>query len=145
MGQINTGKVIVGGLLAGLIINISSFLANGVVFASQFEEMIADLGVEAPGGSEMAFYVIVGFIFGILAVWLYAAIRPRFGPGPRTAIIAGAVLWFLARAWPIVDYSLFLDTGVGLTVAGLAWTLVETLVAAVAGAWLYQEETATSA
>ena len=145
MGQINTGKVIVGGLLAGLIINISSFLANGVVFASQFEEMIADLGVEAPGGAEMVMYVTVGFIFGILAVWLYAAIRPRFGPGPKTAMIAGAVVWFLARAWPIVDFSLFLDTGVGLAVAGLVWTLVETLAAAVAGAWLYQEETATSA
>ena len=144
MGQINTGKVIVGGLLAGLIINMSSFLANAVVFASQFEEMIADLGVEAPSGAEMAIYVIVGFIFGILAVWLYAAIRPRFGPGPKTAMIAGAVIWFLARAWPIVDFSLFLDTGVGLAVAGLVWTLVETLVAAVAGAWLYQE-TATSA
>ncbi len=145
MGQINTGKVIVGGLLAGLIINLSEFLLNGVVLASQFEEMAADLGVEAPGGAQIAIYVTVSFIFGIVAVWLYAAIRPRFGPGPKTAMIAGAVLWFLARAWPIVDFSLFLDTGVGLAVAGTAWTLVETLVAALAGAWLYQEETATSA
>ena len=145
MGQITTGKVIVGGLLAGLIINISEFLLNGVVLASQFEEMVADLGVETPGGAVLAIYVIVGFIFGIVAVWLYAAIRPRFGPGPKTAMIAGAVLWFLARAWPMLDYALFLDTGVELAVAVIAWTLVETLVAAVAGAWLYQEETATSA
>lgn len=145
MAQINTGKVIAGGLLAGLIINISEFLLNDLVLASQFEAMIADLGVEAPGGAAIAIYVTVGFIFGIVAVWLYAAIRPRFGPGPKTAMIAGAVIWFLARAWPILDFSLFLDTGVGLAVAGIAWTLVETLVAALAGAWLYQEETATSA
>jgi len=89
--------------------------------------------------------VIIGFIFGIVGAWLYAAIRPRFGPGPKTAMVAGAVVWFLARARPIADYSLFLDIGVGLTVAMLAWTLVDTLVAAVAGAWLYQEETVTSA
>ena len=32
--------------------------------------------------------VIVDFILGILTVWVYAAIRPRFGPGPRTALTA---------------------------------------------------------
>ena len=65
--------------------------------------------------------------------------------GLLAGLIAGAVLWFLARAWPMLDYALFLDTGGGLAVAVIAWTLVETLVAALAGAWLYQEETATSA
>ena len=31
MGRINMGRVIVGGFLAGLIINISEFVLNGVV------------------------------------------------------------------------------------------------------------------
>ena len=30
---------------------------------------------------------------GLLLVWLYAAIRPRFGPGPRTATYAALVVW----------------------------------------------------
>src|SRR5437667_4515115 len=43
-------------------------------------------------------FVIGGFVLGVLLVWLYAAIRPRFGPGPKTSLIAGLVLWFLAYA-----------------------------------------------
>jgi hydroxyacylglutathione hydrolase len=30
---------------------------------------------------------------GLLLAWLYAAIRPRFGPGPATALRAGGFLW----------------------------------------------------
>jgi len=31
----------------------------------------------------------------VLLVWLYAAIRPRFGPGPATAAKAGVAAWFV--------------------------------------------------
>lgn len=40
--------------------------------------------------------VINGFLQGIATVWIYAAIRPRFGPGPKTAAIAAFVVWALA-------------------------------------------------
>ena len=36
---------------------------------------------------------------GIAAVWLYAAIRPRYGAGPRTAVIAGLAVWVMADLW----------------------------------------------
>src|SRR5207249_3963498 len=36
-----------------------------------------------------------GFLVGIFAVWLYAAIRPRYGAGPKTALCAGAAVWGL--------------------------------------------------
>ncbi|HSE60477.1 MAG TPA: hypothetical protein VLA99_17380 [Nitrospiraceae bacterium] len=29
------------------------------------------------------------------ALWLYAAIRPRFGAGPKTALYAGLGVWVL--------------------------------------------------
>lgn len=139
MAQINTGRVVLGGLLAGVIINVSQTVANVWVFASQFEEVTANLGVEPPGGSAIAIYVVFGFILGIAAVWIYAAIRPRFGPGVQTALIAGGAMWLLARAWPMTDFTVFLHLPVWLFVMGLIWTLVEALLATVAGAWLYQE------
>jgi hypothetical protein len=46
------------------------------------------------GGNQIAGFVINGFIASTARVWLYAAIRPRFGPGPATAIRAG-----LAGGW----------------------------------------------
>ena len=35
---------------------------------------------------------LVDFIYGLLIVFTYAGFRPRFGPGPRTAIIAGLTI-----------------------------------------------------
>ena len=34
--------------------------------------------------------------WAFVTVWLYAAIRPRFGPGPKTAICAGLIVWGLS-------------------------------------------------
>ena len=55
------------------------------------------------------------------------------------AVIAGFVMWLLARAWPITDIGVFLDMGTGLMVGGYVWTLVEAIIATAAGSALYQE------
>ncbi len=55
-------------------------------------------------------------------------------------MMAGVAVWVLARLWPMSDFTVFLSLPTGLVVWGLIWTLVETLAAVVAGAWLYQED-----
>ena len=72
-------------------------------------------------------------------VWLYAAIRPRYGTGAKTALCAGAAVWglgyLLAAVGPIALH-LFPRH---IMAIGLAVGLVEVLVGTVAGAWLYRE------
>jgi len=80
--------VVIGGLLAGLIINISETILNIPVLGAQFEAAMKALNLSPPGNGPIIVFVIGGFVLGLLLVWLYAAIRPRFGDGPRTAIIA---------------------------------------------------------
>ena len=41
MGKINFGRVLLGGLVAGLVINIGEYLLNGVVLAKQMEGTFA--------------------------------------------------------------------------------------------------------
>ena len=94
MGRINWARVILGGLLAGLIINIFEFIVNGVILAQDMAAAVSALGKQV-GGSQMAMFVAWGFLVGIFAVWLYAALRPRYGPGPKTALCAGAAVWGL--------------------------------------------------
>src|SRR5258705_363148 len=36
-------------------------------------------------------WVVLMLVMGFALVWLYAAVRPRLGPGPRTAITVGIV------------------------------------------------------
>ena len=143
MNTINTARVVLGGLVAGLVIDFGEFLLNGVILTAEMEAAMVRLNLPPVGGSAIATFVILGFALGIATVWLYAAIRPRYGPGARTALCAGAAVWFFAYVYPSVGMTV---TGVfppAMTLIGVLWGLVEMLVAALAGAWLYQEETST--
>ncbi len=88
MAKINWGRVFLGGLLAGLVINIFEYVTNGVVLAADWDAAMRALGRHLPM-SAIAVFVVGGFISGIAAIWLYAAARPRFGAGPKTAVLTG--------------------------------------------------------
>ena len=141
MGKVNLSRVIMGGVLAGIIINISEFVLNEKVMKTQWEEAMKALGKSMPqGGSVMMVWILWGFVVGIAAVWLYAAIRPRYGAGPRTAVRAGLAVWFftcLLTSIAMKNIGLF-----PISVLMLVWVLVESIVATVAGAWLYKEAAA---
>lgn len=138
MGRINWGRVILGGLVAGLILNAGDWLAHSTV-AAPFEERTRALGLSVSSAAITSF-IVFDFVIGIIAVWLYAAIRPRYGPGVKTAAIAGFVTWVLMA---LIGWAYPLGMGL-LTMSGyfmlVAWALVQFLVAAVVGAWLYKEE-----
>jgi hypothetical protein len=85
INKINWTRVLLGGLLAGLIINVFEFVTNGVVLASQWETAMKALGLSMSGSALIAF-TILGFLSGITAVLLYATTRPRLGPGAKTAV-----------------------------------------------------------
>ena len=90
MAQLNSSRVIVGGLAAGLVMNIIDATTNGFLLGAQWKAETAALnpGLLAKAESGTLGWVLVDFILGILTVWVYAAIRPRLGPGPRTALTA---------------------------------------------------------
>jgi hypothetical protein len=140
MSKINWTRVFFGGLLAGVIINVFEFVTNGVFLAAQWEAMMGSLGrTTVLSASGAIIFLIWGFLSGIGAIWLYAAVRPRFGPGIRTAALTGFAFWGLTTVLCALD-----ETGVGLYPARLQITLalvclVQSIVASIAGAWLYKE------
>jgi hypothetical protein len=141
MAHTNWGRVILGGLLAGVVINIVEYITNGVVLKQAWGQAMQTLGkpAELTAGAIVMFN-IWGFLLGIAAVWLYAAIRPRYGAGPNTAIRAGLAAWALAVFLPnLGNYPLGLFPARLLAVSTVV-ALVEIVVATVAGAWLYKEK-----
>lgn len=143
--NINRQKVLIGGLAAGLVLNVIDFLSNAVILADQMRN---DANAFKPGlgdqlsamtGGQIAVYVFFDFVIGILLVWTYAAVRPRLGPGPRTAMYV-ALLFFVFGM--IVSYGY---KQVGLMSPGLWWTytliwLVALSVATLVGALVYRED-----
>ena len=136
---INVGRVVAGGLLAGLVINISETILNLFVVAADMETALKARNLPAVGMSPIVGFVIFAFLLGIATVWLYAAMRPRLGPGVKTAVITGVVVWLLAYLYSGLGMMFMGFFPPGLMILTLVWGLVEVVVGSVAGAWVYKE------
>ncbi len=94
---INTRKVIVGGVAAGVVVGVIDFVFNGIVIAEQNEAALnalnPDLAGNLEGGSFLAFIVVLNLMWGLLIAWTYALMRPRYGAGSRTAFFAALQVW----------------------------------------------------
>ncbi len=84
-------------------------------------------------------FVLFSFGFGFILVWTYAAIRPRFGAGLKTAICASTLCWGLACLYPNLFFYVMNLFPRNMMVLATVWGLVETIVAGIAGAWAYTE------
>lgn len=140
---INTGKVVVGGLVAGLIMNATGFLIQGMMLGPRMMgEMVAAAPTLAGKGEDamtMAARVISSFIIGIMLVWMYAAMRPRFGPGPKTAMISAFIVWLFGFLF-YLDW-LFLGMMTAATYAMMSAAMIVSLaIASWVGCMLYKEE-----
>jgi hypothetical protein len=140
MGKINYGRVVLGGLLAGVVLTVLEFVLNEPILGDRWAAAMESLGLTEPEGAGiMIAYVVWNFLLGIALVWFYAAMRPRFGPGPMTAVVTGLAVWF------VVWFLAFGGTAIGgmfptnLVVIVLIWEFFEVPIATLAGAWLYQE------
>ena len=141
MRKINTGRLILGGIVAGILVNVSETVLNAVVLKDQWAEAMKALGkpMTAMDPKAMVVWILWGFVYGILCVWMYAAIRSRFGPGAGTAAKAGFVAWLLAGLLSSVGMANMGLVPTSLLVTSAIWTLVESILVTIVGAWLYKE------
>jgi len=141
MASINVGRVVAGGLVAGVVANAIDFVTNTYVLGSDIAAWAPTRNLDPAAmnsGPVAATWIVVDFIMGLLLVFTYAAMRPRLGAGPKTAILAGLALWF---AVTLVLFG-FTQMGVfsmALFVKGSIAALINTLAASVAGAAVYKE------
>ncbi len=137
---INFGRVILGGVVAEIVIDGFEAVMNGALLAPQWAAIMKSLNRPEFAPSAVLWFNVVGLVTGLAAIWTYAAIRPRFGSGPRTALIAAALTWLTAKAivvaYPMISGIYPLQT---MTVM-LTAQVVEIAVATLVGAWFYRED-----
>lgn len=140
---INMSKVIVGGLAAGLAMNVIGFVGNGYLLGPRMQAEMASAAPTlagkgmTPGAITAA--VITQFVVGVLLVWLYAAIRPRLGPGMATAAKAGLVIWVCG----LLFYQDWVHMGLmsmGTYLMASTVALISLMVGAWIGGKLYTED-----
>ena len=139
MGKINWGRVVLGGLLAGVVLNVVDWVMFGMVLKQDFAAAMQALGKPASMDNLVPLFVALDFVTGIGLLWVYAAIRPRFGPGAKTAVIAGVAVWFftgLLHALGEGPMGLFPQR---LYVIPTVVALIQYAVAGAVGAYVYKD------
>lgn len=141
MKHTNRIRVILGGLLAGVVINLVEFVTHGVILKDVWEQAMQSLGKgTAFSATAIIIFNITGFLLGIASVWVYAAIRPRYGAGANTAMRAGLAAWALAVFLPnLSTYPMGMFPAYLLVIAALV-SLVDIVLGTIVGAWVYSEE-----
>jgi hypothetical protein len=112
---------------------------NSCPLAKDLEEAMRRINLPPAGSAAIIIMIILTFVTGIVTVWLYAAIRPRFGPGAKTTIIAGLIVWFLIFVHGAVADSAMGVFPASISLIAVVWGLFEAAIGALAGAWLYKE------
>jgi hypothetical protein len=141
--RINWLRVILGGLLAGMVINLCEFLVNGVALGAEWGAAMKSLNRPGEMGiGPVAAFWLWGFLIGLYAMWLYVSLRPRFGAGPRTALIAGIAVWIPGSLLAMIAPAALHLFRYRLVAVGVAASLVEIVGTTLLAAWLYKDREA---
>ena len=144
MGGIDTKRWLLGGLAAGVFI----WVVEGVASMLYMEDMKAamephGLSMEMSAGA-FAIASIVSLLAGLTIVFIYAMARARLGPGPRTAVVAGVAFFLGSTLVSILGWSMLGLFPARMLVTWAVVGLVEVVLAALLGGYIYKEKPAAA-
>jgi hypothetical protein len=145
VGKINYGRVIAGAIVAAIFYFIADGLIHGMLLGQEHMAAIREAG-KAVVRDPTAYLYFAAFDLGkgLVVLLIYAAARPRFGPGPSTAIWAGLVAWFAIEVLPQIAMMPFPFYEKSFYWRAIALEIVPMVVGAILGAWIYKEPAAAT-
>ena len=139
MSKVNLSRILLGGLVAGALIVIGEFVLNAIVLGAQFAAQREAFGLGDPSAGHLIAGLFLTLSYGLVLMWIYAAFRSGFGPGPRTAVLAGLTLWALSHVLFLLSLVANEFATLPFALISIAWGVIEMPIAALAGAWFYRD------
>ena len=95
MTRINTGRLVIGGVVAGVVLFFLLGVLHGKLLNADWMawQQTAGAFFHTSSHESMKLWFAMSLVAGMTGVWMYAGIRPRYGAGPKTALLAGFMLW----------------------------------------------------
>jgi hypothetical protein len=141
MPRINWIRLIIGGVIASVILFLTDGFFHERVVAADWLAVFTALGTKPPveTPSSLLYFAIYEVGRGFLAMLLYVLMRSCCKPGPKTAALAGIVVWL---AFSVTGPAQFIPLGFfshALWLKVGAFHLVTSIIATIAGAAVYKE------
>lgn len=100
MHTMDEKKVLLGGLMAGLVLFAGS-MVPGHIAGTDLVVAIAGDAVREMNPMETWGYAWAHLLIGTVVAWVYAALAPFYGTGARAAVRAGLAVWVVAMPAPM--------------------------------------------
>ncbi len=142
MGRINVGRVIICGIIAGVICFLGDGVVHGVLLKDRWTEIMNAAGkggADDVSSQHPGYFIAYDLLKGLIALWIYAAIRPSSGPGPATALKAAILVWLLVIPVPIIGLLPMQFFGAKFAVMWSIYGIVPIIVGTLVGAWMYRD------
>lgn len=141
MARINWVRLIIGGLIAAVIAFLSDGFLHEQLLNADWKAVYDKLGAPEPveHGTHMLYFAIFELGRGLVSIFVYVMMRAHFRPGPKTAALAGVVAWI---AFSVTGPAQFIPLGFfsnTLWCKVVAFQLVTSILAALAGAAIYKD------
>jgi hypothetical protein len=141
MSKVNWIRLIIGSLIATVIAFFSDGFFHEKVVAADWAAVYTNLGISEPrhNAAGLFYFAIFELGRGFVGMFLYVMMRRHFQAGPKTAVLAGIVMWL---AFSVTGPAQFIPLGffsntLWLKVA--AFQFVTSILAMIAGAVLYKD------
>jgi len=138
--KINWGRLLLGGVLGGVLITAKDFVLSHNILLPIWKDLIAKGLVNAPQVWYRPIFLLEGLLEGLLLAWLYVLARPRLGPGPKTAIITGLTGGLLVRGVATVDQLLWAPYPPVMPLYTLEVGVFTAVAVSMLAGWIYKEE-----
>ena len=139
MNQIKVGKLVLAAFITLVIAVAMEVLVESMIgrnlAAGRFVEAWA-LSLDLPNWS-WVLTTSISFVNCLWMMWLYAALRPMFGVGVRTALLTSAFALVFIAAFA-VNFAVMGLLPIQVALTEIVYELVELPVAVAAGARVYE-------
>jgi hypothetical protein len=140
MGNINTARLLLSALIAGIFYFFADFLVHGVLLSADHLAAVNATGKQpTEHWSNYLFFFLFDLGKGLVVMLICVFARARLSPGVQTAVIAGLIGWLAIEVLPALSNMPFPFYPKMVYAKWIAFELVPMMAGAVLGAWLYKE------
>ena len=135
---LNLKAILISGFVAGIAICIGAIMMVAPIFSNEISIVLHHRNLPDLNAIATVYFFGISFVFGIFLMFLYAALRHRFGSKIKTAVIAALIVWVLAYLLNNISLVVYGFMPIKLALLGIFWGLIGLLLAGVIGSRIYE-------